>query len=121
MQENKLTEAQSLELITSMINDSRTRLARNPHCRLDRYANFWQVQATGSAKSDRSRNIDHLDSVRHFIPLDYGCRCFLPHTDLIPHNHNVWNRHHNDRIHHPQQGDQDMRYRSHGLFYTIPN
>ncbi len=29
MQENKLTEAQSLELITSMINDSRTRLARN--------------------------------------------------------------------------------------------
>ena len=29
MQENKLTEVQSLELITSMINDSRTRLARN--------------------------------------------------------------------------------------------
>lgn len=29
MQENKMTEAQSLELITSMINDSRTRLARN--------------------------------------------------------------------------------------------
>ncbi len=29
MQENKLTEAQSLELITSMINDSRSRLARN--------------------------------------------------------------------------------------------
>lgn len=29
MQENKLTEAQSLELITSMINDSRTRLAHN--------------------------------------------------------------------------------------------
>ena len=29
MQENKMTEAQSLELITSMINDSRSRLARN--------------------------------------------------------------------------------------------